>query len=169
MLMPQTNNFVSWLIGVWPNDPLSELWLGMTAFAVLFLIVTLWWDAIDCQQPRRRQILDALDLNIVSAGVNLPRRVLSNMSSASEAESWRNVSNKWVGIAAAAVVATIAVWPAGSMNHGMWPWHHWWHSEFAHHNGFRHGCGRHMNIGCSITQSLGFSIIGRNTFDQRLG
>jgi hypothetical protein len=166
MLMPRTSNLVDWLLGIWPHDSLSELWLGMTAFATLFLIVTTWWDAADCRERLGWQLLvDQLHRKILFVGVNLRRRALSSMSSASHAVRLRTVTNKLVGAAAVAVVTAIVVWvPWQSMNQGSIWSHHWWHSDFGHHGRFHHGCGRHMSIGCSTAQVLGLSAFGHMAF-----
>jgi hypothetical protein len=155
MLIPRTSNLVDWLLDVWPHDALSEMWLGMTVFAVLFLIATIWWDAVDCKEGLGWQLLNQLHHKILSVGVNLHHRAPNSMFSASHAVRWRTVTSKLIGIAAAAVVTVIVVSvPWQSMNQeSVWS-HHWWHSDLRHHGQFHHGCGRHME-GCSAAQVTG--------------
>lgn len=156
MLIPRTSDLVDWVLGVWPHDALSELWLGMTAFAVLFLIATIWWDAVDCKEGLGWQLLNQLHHKILSVGENLRHRALNSMFSASRAVRWRPVTSKLVGVAAAAVATAIVVSVPWQSIHQELVWsRHRGHSDLRHHGQFHHGCDRHVSIGCSSAQVLG--------------
>ena len=58
MLTAWTNLLLAWLLGLWPYDQLSQLWFGMCAFAIVFLIVAVWRDAADCKERPSRRLRD---------------------------------------------------------------------------------------------------------------
>src|SRR3954468_12794411 len=53
MLLTSTSNVAEWIVGAFPNDSLSQLWFGITAFAVAFLAQAVWRDKVidDVRRP----------------------------------------------------------------------------------------------------------------------
>ena len=70
MLMVWTDLLLAWLLGLWPQDQLSQLWFGMCAFAIVFLIVAVWRDAADCKERPSRRPRDDSYHHVMLMGVH---------------------------------------------------------------------------------------------------
>src|SRR3954454_8958523 len=46
MLITSTSNVAEWIVGFFPTDSLSQLWFGITAFAVAFLTQAIWREKV---------------------------------------------------------------------------------------------------------------------------